>query len=107
MFNTLNEALKVKQLDPELQSIEINAKLDEIDPVGRVLIRFEPQVVATPIDWKILWSRQEREKMTVEDREAFEEELLQIMHIQFIKNSEEVGQRYFASNVTEMTESGL
>ena len=45
--------------------------------------------------------------MTVEDREAFEEELLQIMHIQFIKNSEEVGQRYFASNITEMTESGL
>ena len=63
----------------------------EISRAGSVQIAFEPAIVATPIDWELLWSEEERSKMLVEDREAFEEELLQLLHVQFVKNSEEVG----------------
>ena len=42
-----------------------------------------------------MWSIPEMEKMSVQDRLAYEEELLKIMHVKFEQNSEENEQQYF------------
>ena len=72
-----------------------------------MFIGFQPEIVAVPNDWDVLWSEKERNKMSWQDREEFEERLLDILHVQFVKNSEEVGQKYFASNLTNFSESGI
>ena len=60
-----------------------------------------------PTDWEKIWSLEEREKMAYQDRIQFENALLDIMHVKFEQNSDELPQRYFASNVTEFTKDGL
>ena len=45
--------------------------------------------------------------MTDEDRNIFEERKLEILHITFVKNSEELEQKYFSSNLTTFSESGI
>ena len=60
-----------------------------------------------PNDWEKIWSLEEREKMTYQDRLQFENALLDIMHVKFEQNSDELPQRYFASNLTEFTKDGL
>lgn len=66
-----------------------------MDPVGKVQISFWPQIVAIPNDWEKMWSLEERDKLSAQDRLVYEEELLKIMHITFEQNSEEEPQRYF------------
>ena len=43
-----------------------------------------------PNDWEKLWSLEEREKMNFDDRIEFENALLDIMHVRFEKNSDEL-----------------
>ena len=43
-----------------------------------------------PNDWKYMWDLSEREKMSLKDREVFEEELLKIFDVRFIQNSHEL-----------------
>ena len=45
--------------------------------------------------------------MTDDDNKLFEERKLEILHIKFVKNSEELEQKYFSSNLTTFSESGL
>ena len=44
------------------------------------------------MDWDKLWEMKEREKMAPADREAYEEDLLKIMSVTFIQNSDELPQ---------------
>lgn len=62
---------------------EIEATLKSLDPIGQVQINFWPQIVAIPNDWEKMWSLEERDKLSAQDRIAYEEELLKIMHITF------------------------
>lgn len=72
-----------------------------------VFLDYSPSIVLVPNDWDRLWSLEEREKLSLRDRETFEEELLKIMHVQFIHNSDEEPQRYLMSNLTAFTSYGI
>ena len=45
--------------------------------------------------------------MTDSDRSAYEKRLDEILHVQFVKNSEELEQKYFTSNLTSFSEQGI
>ena len=45
------------------------------------MIGFNPPIVAVPNDWNRLWAEEDLAKLTLEDREVFEKELLKIMNI--------------------------
>ena len=74
---------------------------------GTAYLDFSPSIVAVPNDWERLWSLEEREKMSLKKRETFEEELKQIMHVEFIHNTDEEPQRYLMSNLTSFTSWGI
>ena len=74
---------------------------------GTTFFDFSPSIVAVPNDWDRLWSLEERDKMSLEKRETFEEELKRIMHVEFIHNTDEEPQRYLMSNLTKFTNSGI
>lgn len=50
---------------------------------------FSPNIVSVPNDWERLWSLEERQKMSIKDREAFEKELEKIMNVEFVHNTDE------------------
>ena len=52
--------------------------------MGEVTIKFEPPVVMVPNDWNRLWSQEEKDKLSLRDREIYEEELQKIMHLEFL-----------------------
>ena len=54
-----------------------------------------------------LWDLSEREKMAPRDREAYEEDLLKIMSVTFVQNSEELPQKYIISNLTSFESHGI
>ena len=74
---------------------------------GTTFFDFSPSIVAVPNDWDRLWSLEERDKMSLEKRETFEEELKRILHVEFIHNTDEEPQRYLMSNLTKFTNSGI
>lgn len=81
MDGLLEKAL-TRQIDlTGLETVEVKVRLEQIDMVGNTFLKFEPPIVAVPNDWKSLWDLEEREKMSLRDREVFEEELIRIMHI--------------------------
>jgi len=51
----------------------VSPKLKEINQIGTVFLEFEPKIVAIPNDWDKLWDVGLREKMSLKDREAYEE----------------------------------
>ena len=71
--------------------------------MGEVTIKFDPPIVMVPNDWNRLWSQEEKDKLSLQDREIYEEELQKIMHVQFLKNSDERTQKYFTANLTSFT----
>ena len=54
-----------------------------------------------------MWSIEEREKLSLQDRLVYEEELLKIMHITFEQNSEEKEQKYFLQNIVSFDNKGV
>ena len=64
--------------------VQIEAKLENISNVGEVTIKFEPPVVMVPNDWNRLWSQEEKDKLSLRDREIYEEELKKLMHVEFL-----------------------
>ena len=60
-----------------------------------------------PNDWERLWDLSEREKLSLKDREDFEDELEKIMHVTFEHNSDELPQRYILSNLTDFWNGGI
>ena len=62
----------------------------EISSVGEVFIDFNPPKVAVYEHWESLWDLSKLESMTERDRIALEKRKLDILHIQFVKNSEEL-----------------
>ena len=107
MFTLLDTAFKPRKPQDEVEEVEIYASLREINTVGTVFVDFTPNVASIPNDWERLWSLEEREKMSLKDREAFEKELEKIMHVEFIQNSDEEPQRYLMSNLTTFTSDGI
>lgn len=81
--------------------------MEQVDQKGNVLIRFNPPIVLIPNDWEKLWNLEEREKMSIEDQASFDKELLKIMHVQFEKNSDELEQKFFISNLTRFEPDGI
>ena len=55
--------------------MQIDAKFDSISNIGEVAIEFYPPIVMVPNDWNRLWSQAEKDKLTLRDREVYEEEL--------------------------------
>ena len=45
--------------------------------------------------------------MSLKRRETFEEDLMKIMHVEFIHNTDEEPQRYLMSNLTTFTNRGI
>ena len=45
--------------------------------------------------------------MALRDREIFEEELLKIMSVSFVQNSEELPQKYLMTNLTSFESNGI
>ena len=88
----LEEALRgwnaTSEEDPD--GLVIEAQLREINNMGQIFIEFSPQAVLIPNDWERLWDLSEREKLSLKDREDFEEELKKIMHVTFEQNSDEL-----------------
>ena len=64
--------------------IKIKPILKSISTLGEINIDFSPEYVAVPYDWRKLWDLSEREKLSLKDREVFEEELLKILDVKFI-----------------------
>ena len=60
-----------------------------------------------PSDWNQLWGTSEREKFTGANREKYEKELARILHIEFIKKTEELNQQYVFSNLTSFSQTGV
>ena len=75
--------------------------------MGEVKKEFDPPIVMVPNDWNRLWSEEEKNKLSLRDREIYEEELQKIMHVQFLKNSDEQAQKYFTANLTSFTQYEL
>lgn len=75
--------------DEIIEEVEIEASLESINESGQVFIDFSPAIAMVPTDWLKLWDKEEREKLSLKDLETYEKELLKIMHIELIKNSEE------------------
>ena len=73
-----------------MEPVKIGVSVDQIDESGNVLLNFEPGIVMVPNDWDKMWSLEEREKMNYQDRLEFEKALLDIMHVKFEQNSDEL-----------------
>ena len=71
----------------ETTDIQITASLDKISQLGDIFVNFKPEIVAVPNDWQRLWDLSERENLSLEDQEAKEKELLRILQVEFIQNS--------------------
>ena len=89
-MNTLLEKAFAGVVDPKNNEYEgyefteppkIVAKMKSIDSKGTAFIKFVPPIAIVPNDWKKLWDRTEREKMSFNDQIAYDQELLKIMHI--------------------------
>ena len=70
--------------------VKVSVAVKDLDESGNVFLSFEPGIVQVPNDWEKLWSLEEREKMNFDDRIEFENALLDIMHVRFEKNSDEL-----------------
>ena len=81
--------------------------MKKIDQQGQAFIKFEPPIVMVPNDWKRLFDSKEREKMSLQDQESFDKELIKIMHVQFEKNSYENPQKFVISNLTSFEPEGI
>ena len=68
----------------------IEAQLLEITEAGKIQIGFQPPKSLVPDSWDDLWSKEKRPKMNSYEIEALDEALLDILHVVFIKNSEEL-----------------
>ena len=87
--NALN-ADKNEEAPQVTEEKPIRANLREISSLGEVFIDFSPQTVSVPEDWKNLWDLNERENMSPEARQIFEENLLDLLSVEFIRNSDEL-----------------
>ena len=54
---------------------QVEANLESISNMGEMTIEFDPPIVMVPNDWKRLWSQDEKDKLSLQDREIYEEEL--------------------------------
>ena len=54
---------------------QVEANLESISNMGEVTIEFDPPIVMVPNDWNRLWSQEEKDKLSLQDREIYEEEL--------------------------------
>ena len=81
MTQLLTAALSHQSQFSGFEDIPVKAELKNIDVNGNTFIKFDPAIVAVPNDWQALWDIKEREKLSLKDREAFERELLRIMHV--------------------------
>ena len=86
---------------------EITASLTKIEKNGAVSISYEPPIALIPDTWKQTFVEEERLKLSLEERKEREEDALYLMHVVFLKNSEEDEQKYFLSNLTEWTSAGV
>lgn len=68
---------------------EITAKLNKIEHNGAVLIDYEPPIARIPENWEKIFKEEEREKLSIEEREELEETAKILIHVVFLKNSEE------------------
>ena len=73
-----------------MKPVEVKVEVDNLDESGNVYLNFKPAIVMVPNDWETMWSLAEREKMTIEERLEYEEGLLDIMHVTFELNSDEL-----------------
>lgn len=90
MEQLFTAAFNPEQSEEEIiEEVEIEASLEKINESGQVFISFSPAIAIVPTDWLKLWDQEEREQLSLKDLEAYEKELLKIMHIELIKNSEE------------------
>lgn len=64
-----------------MEEVKMSASIDLISAGGEVFIDFKPGIAVVPTDWDRLWDLEEREKLSPADREAFEEQLIKIMHV--------------------------
>ena len=85
----------------------MNAELSQISETGVTVIKFTPPIAAVANDWNRLWSIEERSKLTQSEQEDLEEELLKILHVKFVQNSEEAPQRFVLSNLTDFQPDGI
>lgn len=77
-------------MEDDIEIVEIKPVLNLINQAGKILIDFKPNEVLVPSDWNQLWGTSERENFTGEQRVQYEKELSKILHIEFIKNTEEL-----------------
>lgn len=56
---------------------------------GTVKIAYNPPIAAVPEDWELLFNDEVRNKLEPDERAKKEEQALQVLHIVFVKNSEE------------------
>ena len=75
--------------------------------LGDILIGFNPPIVAVPNDWNLIWDIENRNKVSEKDKEIYEEELLKILSVEYIQNSEELPQSYFNANLTSFTKANM
>ena len=68
----------------ESDSVQIEAKLESISAIGEVTIKFYPPIVMVPNDWNRLWNQEEKDKLSLSDREIYEKDLNKIMRVEFI-----------------------
>ena len=73
MSELLTKAKEVTELPEEYKNVTVSPKLKDINQIGIVFLEFEPKIVAIPNDWEKLWDLDLRGKMSLKDREAFEE----------------------------------
>lgn len=70
MESLIKEALNTTQVPGEIvEEVEIQAKLELINESGEVFINFSPSIAMVPNDWDRLWDLDEREKLSLADRE--------------------------------------
>ncbi len=85
MESLIKDALNETQVPEKIvEEVEIQAKLELINESGEVFINFSPSIAVVPNDWDTLWDLSEREKLSPADRERYEDELKEIMNVEFI-----------------------
>lgn len=92
---------------PIFEEVKVTPSVNNITRYGGVYIDFDPPVVAVPNDWQKMWDLAEREKMNFSDRISFENDLLDILDVRYIINSDEPSQQYFNWNLTRFNEAGM
>jgi len=72
-----------------------------------VHIVYDPPVAVISEEWRNIFIESEREKLDANKREEYEKLAIEALNVQFLKNSQENDQKFFASNLTDFSESGL